>query len=100
MLDPKFDVLENIKPYGLKLLAEQYSFKNVSDEVGNSLAQAFTLFSNLPLEMRDIIKQIRKGKIVLNVNDTGFERQQRHMDFVVNRIVYAIIIASLVISAG
>jgi ubiquinone biosynthesis protein len=26
-LDPNFDVLENIKPYGIKLLAEQYSFK-------------------------------------------------------------------------
>ncbi len=100
MLDPKFDVLEYIKPYGLKLIAEQYSFKNVSDEVSNSLAQAFTLFYNLPLELRDIIKQVRKGKIVLNTNQIGYERHQKQLDFITNRIVYAIIIASLIIAAG
>jgi ubiquinone biosynthesis protein len=99
-LDPEFDVLENIKPFGAKLIAEQYSFKNISNEVGHSFAQAFTLFYNLPLEMRDIIKQVRKGKIVLNTNQIGFEGYRRQLDFIANRLVLAIIIGALVISAG
>ncbi|MCG8306604.1 MAG: AarF/ABC1/UbiB kinase family protein [Cytophagales bacterium] len=99
-LDPEFDVLENIKPYGLKLLAEQYSIKNVADEVSHSIAQAFTLFYNLPLEIRDIVKQVRKGKIVLNTRQMGFEKYQKQLDFVANRIVLAIIIGAFVIAAG
>lgn len=99
-LDPDFDVLENIKPYGIKLIAEQYSFKNISSEVSHSFAQAFTLFYNLPLEIRDIIKQVRKGKIVLNTNQIGFEGYRRQLDFIANRLVLAIIIGALVISAG
>lgn len=99
-LDPKFDVLENIKPYGIKLIAEQYSLKNITGEVSHTIAQAFTLFYNLPLEMRDIVKQIRKGKIVLNTRQMGFERYQKQLDFAINRIVFAIIIASLVIGAS
>jgi ubiquinone biosynthesis protein len=99
-LDPDFDVLENIKPYGIKLIAEQYSFKNISNEVSHSFAQAFTLFYNLPLEIRDIIKQVRKGKIVLNTNQIGFEGYRRQLDFIANRLVLAIIIGALVISAG
>jgi ubiquinone biosynthesis protein len=99
-LDPDFDVLENIKPFGIKLLAEQYSFKNISNEVGYSFAQAFALFYNLPLEIRDIIKQVRKGKIVLNTNQLGYDSYRRQMDFIANRLVLAIIIGALVISAG
>lgn len=99
-LDPSFDVLENIKPYGIKLIAEQYSFKNISSEVSHSFSQAFTLFYNLPLEMRDIIKQVRKGRIVLNTNQIGFEAYRRQLDFIANRLVLAVIIGALVISAG
>ncbi len=100
ILDPDFDVLEYIKPYGSKLIAEQYSFKNISSEVSYSFSQAFTLFYNLPLEIRDIIKQVRKGKIVLNTNQIGFEGYRRQLDFIANRLVLAIIIGALVISAG
>ena len=99
-LDPDFDVLENIKPFGLRLIAEQYSLKNVTDEVSHTIAQAFTLFYNLPLEVRDIVKQIRKGKIVLNTNQIGFEKYQKQLDFATNRIVLAIIIGALIIAAG
>jgi len=99
-LDPKFDVLENIKPYGLKLLAEQYSLKNVSDEVSNTISQVFTLFYNLPLEVRDIVKQVRKGKIVLNTKQVGFEANLRQQDFIANRLVMAIIIGSLIIASS
>lgn len=99
-LDPDFDVLENIKPFGIKLLAEQYSFKNISNEVSHSIAQAFTLFYNLPLELRDIIKQVRKGKIVLNTHQVGFEGYRRQLDFIANRLVMAIVIGALIISAG
>jgi len=99
-LDPKFDVLENIKPYGVKLIAEQYSLKNISSEMSHYWAQAFSLFYNLPLEMRDIVKQIRKGKIVLNTRQMGFERYQRQLDFMMNRLVMSIIIGALIIAAA
>lgn len=99
-LDPKFDVLENIKPYGRKLIAEQYSFKNMSGELSHSIAQAFTLFYNMPLEIRDIVKQVRKGKIVLNTKQIGDEKYQRQLDFMANRLVMAIVIGALIISSA
>lgn len=99
-LDPEFDVLENIKPYGIKLIAEQYSFKNMSNELSHSVAQAFALLSNLPLDLRDIVKQVRKGKIVLNTKQIGYEKYQRQKDFIANRVVMAIIIGALIISSA
>lgn len=99
-LDPAFDVLESIKPYGIKLTAEQYSFKNISNEMSHTVSQAVSLFYNFPLEMRDIIKQVRKGKIVLNTHQIGFENYRKQLDFAVNRLMFALIIGALVISAA
>lgn len=99
-LDPSFDVLENIKPFGVKLIAEQYSIKNISSEMGHTFSQAVSLFYNLPLEIRDIVKQVRKGKIVLNTRQIGFENYRRQLDFAVNRIMLSLIIGSLIIASA
>ncbi len=99
-LDPDFDVLENIKPFGQKLLTEQYSLKNITNEVTYSLTQAFTLFYNLPLEIRDIIKQVRRGRIAFNMRIQGFDHLQRQLDFATNRVVFALIIGALVIASA
>ncbi|MDZ7604085.1 MAG: AarF/ABC1/UbiB kinase family protein [Cyclobacteriaceae bacterium] len=99
-LDPGFDVLENIKPYGKKLLSEQFSVKNISDEISHSTSQLFTLFYNLPLEIRDIVKQVRKGKIVLNTRQIGDDQYRRQLEFIANRLVMALIISALIISAA
>jgi ubiquinone biosynthesis protein len=68
--------------------------------VSNTIAQVATLFYNLPLEIRDIVKQVRKGKIVLNTRQIGYEGYQRQLDFMANRLVMAIIIGSLIIGAS
>jgi hypothetical protein len=54
----------------------------------------------MPLEIRDIIKQVRKGKIVLNTHQMGFDGYRKQLDFIANRMVLAIIIGALIISAG
>jgi ubiquinone biosynthesis protein len=99
-LDPQFDILENIKPYGIRLIAEQYSFKNISNEISHSFAQAFTLFYNMPLEIKDIVKQVRKGKLTFKTHQIGFESYRRQLDFIANRLVLSVIIGALIISAG
>jgi len=99
-LDPKFDVLENIKPYGFRLMSEQFSVKNISSEVKHTLVQMFTLFYNLPLEMRDIVKQVRKGKIAINTRQQGFDLFIRQFHFAANRLVMAIVIGALILASA
>jgi ubiquinone biosynthesis protein len=100
VLDPKFDVLENIKPYGIRLIAEQFSVKNVSGEVKHTMLQLFTLFYNLPLELRDIVKQVRKGKIVLNTRQHGYDSFIKQIHFAANRLVMAIIVGALILASA
>jgi ubiquinone biosynthesis protein len=99
-LDPSFDVLEKLKPYGLKLLTEQYSLKNVSTEFRNTFIQAFTLLYNLPFELREIVKLVRKGKIVLNMRIQGYDQMVKQVHYAANRLVMGLIIGALVIAAS
>ncbi len=99
-LDPKFDVMKNIKPFGIRLIAQQYSLKNLKSEVSHSLLQTYTLFYNLPLEIRDIIKQVRQGKITIHTKPYGFDKYLRLLDFLANRFVLGLIISVLILSSA
>jgi ubiquinone biosynthesis protein len=99
-LNPSFDVLAKLQPYGLKLLTEQYSLKNVSSEFKNTLIQAFTLLYNLPFELREIVKLVRKGKIVMNMRIQGYDQMVKQVHYAANRLVMGLIMGALVIAAS
>ncbi len=99
-LDPSLDVLASIKPYGVKLLTEQYSLRNVSNEFRNTFVQIFTLLNNLPFELREIVKMVRKGRIVFNMKVHGFDLMIKQVHYAANRLVMGLIIGSLIIAAS
>ncbi len=100
VLDPEFDVLENIKPYGIKIRAEQFSYKNVSRELKHTLQHIYALIYNLPLGLNDILKQIRKGKASFNMRILGFETYIYEFHLAMNRVVMSLLIGALVIASA
>lgn len=100
VLDPNFDVLENIKPYGIKIRAEQFSYKNISNELKHSLQHLYALMYNFPLGLNDIIKQIRKGKVLFNLKLQGYDTYISEFHLASNRLVMALLIGSLVIASA
>ncbi len=100
VLDPDFDVLENIKPYGIKIRAEQFSYKNITQELKHSLQHLYALMYNLPLGLNDILKQIRKGKATFNMRVQGFEIYIYEFHLAMNRVVMSLLIGALVIASA
>ncbi len=100
VLDPDFDVLENIKPYGIKIRAEQFSYKNITQELKHSLQHLYALMYNLPLGLNDILKQIRKGKATFNMRVQGFETYIYEFHLAMNRVVMSLLIGALVIASA
>ncbi|HBH23186.1 MAG TPA: ubiquinone biosynthesis protein [Cytophagales bacterium] len=99
-LDPDFDTLEDIKPFGFKLMAEQFSFQNISNEVKHNLFQTFTLLYNLPIEVRDIVKQVRKGRLVINYKQEADDRLLRKIEVLGKGFILTMIICALIIGAS
>ena len=100
MLHPKFQTLDFIKPYGKKLVSEQFSSKNLSLDLYYTLTQLSSLLYNFPTELRTIIKKLRRGDLSVNVHLIGLESISRKLDSASNKISTSLIIAALIIGSA
>ncbi|NJL15146.1 MAG: AarF/ABC1/UbiB kinase family protein [Microscillaceae bacterium] len=73
VLHPKFDTLRQVRPYGLKLLAEQFSFRNQRQELGYTLSQLVSLLYLFPVELKYILKKMREGELRLHWTLQGYD---------------------------
>ncbi|MBX2840478.1 MAG: AarF/ABC1/UbiB kinase family protein [Flammeovirgaceae bacterium] len=100
ILHPNFKALEFIKPYGAKLLKEQFSVKNLGLDLYYTSSQLSALLYNLPFEIRSILKKIRKGTLNLNIDVSGLNTLNRGLDYAAHTIVLGVISAALFIGTS
>jgi ubiquinone biosynthesis protein len=98
-LDRDFQSLEYIKPYGFKLLADQYSLKNINSEITYSLSEFGGLLYNLPSELRYILKKLRKGEFSFDIKFVADEAILKKADSITNRLSLTLLVCTLVLSA-
>ncbi|WP_027003843.1 ABC1 kinase family protein [Hugenholtzia roseola] len=99
VLDKNFQSLEHIKPYGFKLLTEQYSLKNINSEITYSLSEFGGLLYNLPSEVRFILKKLRKGEFNFDIKFIADDTILKKADSITNRIALAMLVCTLILSA-
>ncbi len=100
VLNPTFDALEAIKPYGAKVLKEEFSFENISSDLYYSFTKLLSLGYNLPQETKDIIKKIRKGKLYINIEHHGYEPILHRFDVISKKLILAILIGAMLIASS
>jgi ubiquinone biosynthesis protein len=97
-LHPNFQTLDFVKPYGLKLLAEQFSFQNQRNELVYSISQVFSLLYIFPSEVKYILKQVRNGNLNLNYTIKDFESLPTQIKQGTQRISQFLLISMLILS--
>ncbi|AZQ62067.1 AarF/ABC1/UbiB kinase family protein [Flammeovirga pectinis] len=100
VLWPTLEVLPEIEPYGIRLSKEQFSFKNLSSDFYYSFYQVSSLFYNLPMEVRYILKKTRTGKLVINFEHKGLEPLINQFKDAASNLNIALVILALLISSS
>jgi ubiquinone biosynthesis protein len=100
VLHPNFQTLEFIKPYGTKLLAEQFSFRNIRTSAQTSFSQLVSLLYVFPTEARYILKQLRSGKIHINYDIQNPQLFLDKADSITNRLIITLLICALTLSSS
>lgn len=83
-LDRNFSVNDAIEPYTQQMRIERFSPKKFTQKLGRSYLIWERLLTTLPDDVESLIAKMRNGSFDINL-------QHRHLDAVVNRLVYGIL---------
>ncbi|MBJ6111683.1 AarF/ABC1/UbiB kinase family protein [Hymenobacter sp. BT523] len=91
VLHPSFNTFEFVRPYGAKIIREQYSRQNLLSEAEYTGTQLLALLQTLPSDVRQIVRKISKGELRLKFELVGYQTLLRKADQLVSRTILALL---------
>ncbi len=99
-LDPDFRMAEYLEPYVRKLLHEQPRLKYLPYDAFFTAMDLVDLTKNLPYEVQEIMRMVKAGELRIQYEHRGLEPMLARHDQLVNRLVFAIVLAALIIGSS
>ena len=99
-IHPHFNTYDFIRPYGLRLMKEKYSPKNIWQDVNQRITQISSFINSFPKDVREILNKTKKGKIHFEVELQGYGYLLKKMDSIANRMVLTFLICALLIGSA
>jgi ubiquinone biosynthesis protein len=101
---PEFELAPNARVFAEKLIKEQLSPKTILKEAYFSATDTLALLRNFPGEVKEILSMVQNGRLRVNIGildlretiDYAFQNVNK----VVNRVVIAIILASIIMGSS
>ena len=91
VLHPNFNTFEFVRPYGAKIIREQYSRENLLTEAEYTGTQLLALLQTLPADVRQIVRKISKGELRVKVELSGYNILMNKADQLVSRTIVALL---------
>ena len=92
-LDPDFNLADALKRYGAGLLQRRFTPKRLQRDLLRSFRDWSRLLEAVPRETLGLIERTQRGELQINV-------QQRGIQGPLNRLVYGILVAALLLSSS
>lgn len=99
-LDPDFDVVKQAAPFVRRLHLKRFNPRRIVENMADSGSEFYHLLQEVPGEIRDILKMIKRGTIKMEFEHRGLKPMLATHDRISNRLVFAIVLASLIIGSA
>jgi len=99
-LDPEFNAAEHAEPFAKKLIMERMSPRKLIEDFYLSALETRLLMRDLPSKARDILTLVKQGEAKIKFEYSGLDPMLKTFDQTNNRMVFAIVLASLVIGSA
>jgi ubiquinone biosynthesis protein len=99
-LDPKVDFVEVIRPYVERVVKDRYSPDALMEQGQHSLIALLRAGSEMPHDLRELVRQLRHGRLNIQLNHRGLERLAAVTDRASNRIAFSVITAALIVGSS
>ncbi len=100
VLSPDFDMIKNTEPFARKIMAERFSPKTLAKGMYRSGIDLGNLLRDLPGDVREIVAQIKRGRMHVEFEHRGLEPMLKTHDQISNRIAFALILSALIIGSS
>ncbi len=100
VLHPSFNTFEFVRPYGARIVREQYSPENILNEAEYTGTQLLALLQTLPADVRQIVRKISKGELRVKFELVGYQRIMREADQLVSRTILALLAVGGLLFSG
>jgi ubiquinone biosynthesis protein len=100
VLHPNFNTFEFVRPYGAKIIREQYSPENILSEAEYTGTQLLALLQTLPIDLRQIMRKVSKGDLRVKVELSGYNSLLRKADELVSRTILALLALGSILFSG
>ena len=100
VLHPNFNTFEFVRPYGARIIKEQYSRQNLLSEAEYTGTQLLALLQTLPADVRQIVRKISKGELRLKFELVGYTTLLRKADQLVSRTILALLCVGGLLFSG
>lgn len=99
-LDPDFDMITHAIPYVTAAKLQKFTPSRITEDLMGFARESYKLLQLLPTDLVEILRQIKTGRIQLNIRIEGLDRMMNTQDQTSNRISFAIIIAALILGSA
>ncbi|MBE9510322.1 MAG: AarF/ABC1/UbiB kinase family protein [Bacteroidetes bacterium] len=100
MLDPDYNVANQIEPYLKKMIRERLHIRKIAKDLFISSEELVQLTKELPFEIREIIEKVKNGTIKMDIEHKGLNPMLGTHEQISNRITFAIVLASIIIGSS
>ncbi|MCR5886740.1 AarF/UbiB family protein [Hymenobacter sp. J193] len=100
VLHPRFNTFEFVRPYGARIIAEQYSPESILSEAEYTGTQLLALLQTFPADIRQIMRKVSRGDLRMKVELSGYLLLLRKADQLVSRTIVALLAVAFLLFSG
>ncbi len=100
VLDPDLDIVPLIKPQVERIVLERYAPGLLMQEARNNLGLLMRLGREIPTDVRNVLRMLRRGKFKVQVNHEGLSHFAGVTDRASNRITFGLITGSIIVGSS
>lgn len=97
-VSPSFNILEELKPLLIDIVKKKISAKNLFKELKKSGSNFLYFSKDLPVDLKEIMRKIKKGKLQIEFEHKGLENIERTLIVSSSIVTIGLIASAILIS--
>lgn len=100
-LDPHLSIMDMAEPFGIQLLKERFRPSTIAGRLWHNVSDYGDLLVDLPKQMKDLMRNLVRGRIRLEVSVPELDIFLRKLDRITNQLSFSIVLLSFsIVMAG